>query len=356
MTSLERISRFLKRTPIDRIGVFEHLWGSTQKRWIDEGMPPEYSVSDYFNYDIEECWAFNLVADLDFNTKIISETDETITLLDGNGATLRRHKLHDSTPEHIDFAVKDQKGYYELIRPYLTPDERRINFEGYRYIQDIAKKQNKFFFWSGVNAFESMHPVSGHEYMLMGMALEPDWIKEMAMDYAKLTVSLMEILFSKEGKPDGIWFYEDMGFKNRPFISPAMYEEIIMPAHIYTIDYAKSIGLPVLMHSCGFVEPLIPGMLKAGIDCLQVIEIKAGMDLLKLHKDFGDRLSLMGGIDVRTLYSNDIPTIEKELISKIPVVKNGFGYCLHSDHSIPETVSFESYKYFVERALELGTY
>lgn len=97
-------------------------------------------------------------------------------------------------------------------------------------------------------------------------------------------------------------------------------------------------------------------MIEAGIDCLQVIEIKAGMDLLKLHKEFGDRLSFMGGIDVRALYSNDKSIIDKELESKLPYVKQGYGYTLHSDHSIPKTVNYESYKYFIKKGLELGAY
>ena len=139
-------------------------------------------------------------------------------------------------------------------------------------------------------------------------------------------------------------------------MSPAMYREFIFPAHKRTIDFAKSLGLPVIMHSCGFVEPLLPGMVEAGIDCLQVIEVKAGMDLLRIYRNFGDRLSLMGGIDVRALYSNDPAVIEAELLSKIPVVKAGFGYVLHSDHSIPDTVRYDSYRYFVDRALELGRY
>ena len=139
-------------------------------------------------------------------------------------------------------------------------------------------------------------------------------------------------------------------------MSPAMYDEFLYPAHKRTIDYAKSLGLPVIMHSCGYVEPLLPGMLKAGIDCLQVIEVKAGMDLLKLYREYGDRLSFMGGIDVRTLYTNDRAVIDQELESKIPFVKEGFGYCLHSDHSIPKTVGYNTFRYFIQKGLELGTY
>jgi uroporphyrinogen decarboxylase len=64
----------------------------------------------------------------------------------------------------------------------------------------------------------------------------------------------------------------------------------------------------------------------------------------------------MGGIDVRELYSNDKSRIDAELEKKIPIVKQKYGYAVHSDHSIPKTVNYETYKYFVKKALELGTY
>jgi len=357
MTGVERISNILKRKSVDRIGLYEHFWGDTAKKWVKEGhMKEEESFSDHFGYDIEEMWAFNLVANLDYVPEVVEETEETILQRDGNGAVLRRHKLHDSTPEHIDFMVKDRKSWEEYIKPLLKPDRRRINFEGYRKAKEHAAKHNRFFVWSGVNVFECIHPVCGHEHMLMGMALDPDWVKDMVNIYAQLTIDLQEILFAEEGPPDGIWFYEDMGFKGRPFMSPAMYKEIIQPGHIATIEYAKSRNLPVIMHSCGFVEPLVPGMIEAGIDCLQVIEVKAGMDLLKLYRQYGDVISFMGGIDVRVLYSNDKEKVRQELESKIPEVKGKYGYVLHSDHSIPDTVNYETYRYFVDKGLELGTY
>jgi uroporphyrinogen decarboxylase len=178
----------------------------------------------------------------------------------------------------------------------------------------------------------------------------------MAMTYARLTVELQKILFAEEGFPDGIWYYEDMGFKLHPFMSPDMYRELIKPAHVYTFDYAKSLGLPVIVHSCGFVEPLLPDMIDAGMNCLQVIEVKAGMDLLKLHKLYGGKISFMGGIDVRVLYTNNRRKIDEELNAKIPLVREGYNFVLHSDHSIPKTVDYEIYRYFIDKGLELGTY
>jgi uroporphyrinogen decarboxylase len=97
-------------------------------------------------------------------------------------------------------------------------------------------------------------------------------------------------------------------------------------------------------------------MIEAGIDCLQVIEVKAGMDLLKLYREYGERLSFMGGIDVRALYTNDYSIIDAELETKIPIVMQNNGYAVHSDHSIPNTVHYQTYRYFIEKALSLGTY
>jgi len=357
MTGIERIGNICQRRPVDRIGLYEHFWSDTHQAWTKQGHIGEDELfTDHFGFDMEESWAFNVIADLDFEEEVLEETEETVLTRNGNGAVFRRHKQHDATPEHVAFSVTDRTGWLDQIKPKLTPDRRRINFEGYREAKERARKAGLFFVWSGVNVFEIMKDVCGHEHMLVGMALDPDWVRDMANTYARLTVELQEILFAEEGYPDGIWYYEDMGFKQRPFMSPQMYREIVFPAHKYSMDYAKSQNLPVIVHSCGYVEPLIPGMIEAGVDCLQVIEIKAGMDLLKLHKEFGDRLSFMGGIDVRVLYTNDRAQIDAELEKKIPAVMQGFGYALHSDHSIPNTVDYQTYRYFIDKGLGLGTY
>ncbi len=357
MTSIERMQRILARKPVDRIGLFEHFWGDTLSEWTAQGhIEAGTSLEDHFGFDIQNAWPFNMVARLDYEPEVVEETEETILTRDGNGALLRQHKQHDSTPEHVDFLVQDRAGWEEHIKPFLTPDPRRIARETYRDTRRLAAEKQRLFCWAGVNVFEMMHPVCGHEYMLMGMAMDPDWVKDMVATYAQLTLDLMDMLFEEEGLPDAIWFYEDMGFKGRPFVSLDMYREIIQPAHKATIEYAHARGLPVIMHSCGYVAPLVPGMIEAGVDCLQVIEVKAGMDLLELYRDYGDRLSFMGGMDVRTLYGNNRDTVRRELEAKIPVVKGNFGYTLHSDHSIPNQVSYETYRYFVDLGLSLGSY
>ncbi|MCL2751733.1 MAG: hypothetical protein FWE62_03140, partial [Firmicutes bacterium] len=81
-----------------------------------------------------------------------------------------------------------------------------------------------------------------------------------------------------------------------------------------------------------------------------------GMDLLRIYENYGNKIALMGGIDIRILYTNDRAQIDRELEAKIPTVMQKYGYVLHSDHSIPKTVDYETYQYFVKKGLQLGTY
>jgi uroporphyrinogen decarboxylase len=357
MTSIERMAAVLDRKPVDMTPVAVSPWGATVERWMSEGhIRRDEDVAEHFGQDLRTGGWLNSAVDLDFAGQVIEETDETILSLDANGATLRRHKLHDSTPEHVDFTVKDCRTWNEFARPHLLDvDRRRIPFEGYRDAKRYAAEKERFYCWAGVAPFEQMHPVCGHEYMLMGMALEPDWVKDMVNVFTDLTLNHLEILFAEEGVPDGMFFYEDMGFKNRPFMSPAMYEEIILPGHKRLFEYSHSIGCKVIVHSCGYVEPLVPGMIEAGLDCLQAMEVKAGMDLPTLFSRFGDCISFYGGVDVRCLISNDRKAIDEEMDRKIlPVIQGGGGYILHSDHSEPPEIDYETMRYFVDRGRTLG--
>jgi uroporphyrinogen decarboxylase len=80
------------------------------------------------------------------------------------------------------------------------------------------------------------------------------------------------------------------------------------------------------------------------------------MDLIQMKKEFGDRLCLVGGIDARAMADPNPARIEHEISAKVPVAKKGGGYIFHSDHSIPDNVSFEQYKRVVELAREYGSY
>jgi uroporphyrinogen decarboxylase len=356
MTGKERITRILNRQPVDRIGIYEHFWWDTHAYYAKQGKVKENeNLDEHFGLDISVFGVTDLTLDIDFENETVAETEDTVTVKDGNGAILKQHKHHSTTPEHIDYTIKTREDW-DKVKHMLSPNPRRINFEGYRKAKTEASKAGRYFALAGVLPFECMHRVCGHEEMLVAMIADPEWILDMADTFVSVDIELRKILFEQEGLPDGIWYYEDMGYKEKPFMSPKHYRELIYPSHKKAIDYTHGLGLKVIIHSCGFVEPLLPDMVDAGMDCLQVIEVKAGMDLLRIYRNYGDKIALMGGIDVRALYSNDKAIIDAELEAKIPIVKQGGGYVAHSDHSIPYTVEYDTFRYYIDKVLELGTY
>ena len=146
LTGVERISNILNKKPVDRIGLFEHFWNDTHKAYVEQGhIKAEESFENHFGLDMQLSWTYNLMADIEFEEKIVAETEDTKTILDGNGAYLKRHKHHDTTPEHVDFTVKDRESWEKYKPMLLEPDERRINFEGYRNAKEDARRANRYF-------------------------------------------------------------------------------------------------------------------------------------------------------------------------------------------------------------------
>jgi uroporphyrinogen decarboxylase len=357
MTSVERVVNALRRRPVDRVPYFDYYWPETIERWTVEGhLKLGENIDEHFNQDVWHGLGINnTIANLDFTDEVLEETEDTILKLDGNGAKLRVHKKHSSTPEHVGYTVTNRQTWLEHIKPHLlTVDPRRYDASAYKRQKHEAAAAGRALLSILLGPFECMHGICGHEYLLMGMVEDPDWVRDMTETFVNLTIMLLEELYAKAGVPDGIYLAEDMGFKQKPFFSPAMYEQIMLSAHRRLMSFFHSRNIPVLLHSCGFIEPLVPGLITAGIDCLQPMEVKAGMDMLRLVEKFGDRISFCGNIDAMILLTNDLAALEAEMKTKIPPVIAKTGYLLHSDHSIPPQVNYETMKFFFQRGCEIG--
>ena len=82
--------------------------------------------------------------------------------------------------------------------------------------------------------------------------------------------------------------------------------------------------------------------------------IKAGMDPLKLKKEYGDRLVLHGGINA--VLWDDADAIIDEIDRLVPALKENGGFIFSSDHSIPNSVSLENFRRIVEEVKRVGSY
>ena len=98
-------------------------------------------------------------------------------------------------------------------------------------------------------------------------------------------------------------------------------------------------------------------LVEAGFDCLQPLEVKAGVDLARLVQEYGRDVCFMGGVDVRALAAPEEVEMEREVKAKLDIGMAGpGGYAFHSDHSIPNQVSFARYGRIAQLVWEYGVY
>ncbi len=145
-----------------------------------------------------------------------------------------------------------------------------------------------------------------------------------------------------------------MGYRNGTFFSLQMYRDILKPVHKRACDWAHERGLKVHLHSCGDVRRLVPEFIEIGVDMLNPLEVKAGVDPVVLKEQYGDALALHGGLNAVSFSNMDV--MEAEMCAVVPRLKENGGYILSSDHSVPDSVSLQDFQRFMDLARELGSY
>ncbi len=123
-----------------------------------------------------------------------------------------------------------------------------------------------------------------------------------------------------------------MGYKQNQFFSLRMYRNLLKPFHQRAIEWAHAKGIKAHLHSCGDVRPFVPELVSMGLDALNPLEVKAGMDPVLLKQQFGDRLVLHGGVNA--VLWDKLDEIENEMERVIPVMKENGGFIFSSDHHV----------------------
>jgi uroporphyrinogen decarboxylase len=352
MLPVERIRAALNHKEADRVPFTDNLWATTIERWRREGLPPGVAPEDYFEFEIAQ---FGPDTSFMLPKVIIDETDEYIIFTDESGATLKNWKHTTSTPELIAFHLTTRERWEEL-KGNLVFKKRRIKWKDDRPRLKKAHKKGLFTTFSTGIGYDRFSTIMGPMTLLPALLTDPDWITEIFSAHFKLVLECAEEMFGMGYDFAGAFVFDDLGYKNGPFFSTALYRELLQPHHKRLCDFFHARGLKVILHSCGNVRAHIPSLIEAGFDCLQPLEVKAGMDLLELKKEYGDVLSFMGGIDVRKMSHPDPAVIEKEIREKVTFAKKGGGYIYHSDHSVPDDVSFARFRLIRELVLRHGSY
>ncbi|MFQ6094888.1 MAG: uroporphyrinogen decarboxylase family protein [Candidatus Bathyarchaeia archaeon] len=352
MNSRERVKLALQHREPDRVPIHDSPWLATVDRWRAEGLPSGVSPADYFGYEIV---CFGADTSPRFPVEVLHEDDEYIVERTPFGGVRKNHRDYSTTPMIIDYPCKSRDDW-ERIKPRLKADDYRVDWV--TGLQSFQREHSlgRFIMYSAAVGYDKIQSYVASERLLKAVIAEPEWVIDMYRVDAELAMEMCDRMMKGGFKFDGAFLFCDLGYRRGLFFSPKHFEEQLHPVFKELCRYFHSNGMYVMLHCCGRVKDLIPYFIEEGIDCLQPLEVKAGMDLIELKEKYGEKICFMGGIDVRLMALDDPKPIEKEIREKITVAKEGGGYIYHSDHSVPKNVSFQQYKRVIELVKKYGKY
>lgn len=352
LTTHQRMRRMYEHRDADRIPVIDSPWGATIERWRREGLPSEVSVEDYFGLDrFAGIGADNSPR---YPVTTVEETHEFITRTTAWGQTLRNWKTHGGVPEFLNCRVSTPEIWAEA-KARITPSRDRIDWEHLAKNYPRWRKEGRWIqagFWFGFDATHSW--IMGTETVLVAMATDPAWMSDVFNHLLDVDIALFDMVWEAGYPFDAIHWCDDMGYKLAQFFSLDTYRQLLKPVHQRAIAWAHAKGCKAALHSCGDIRPFVPELVSIGLDSLNPLEVKAGMDPLALKRDYGDRLVLQGGLNA-VLYEKPAE-LWTEMRRIIPRMKRNGGFVASSDHSVPDSVSLEQFREFVRLAKELGQY
>ena len=381
MTSREVVDNLLRGKEADRVALRESPWADTIAAWVEQGYPTrmvykevgedrwcredgrqvevteagEYEEPvptwEHFGFDMVGAGPWFDIMPLRDHSELVEETDEWSVKRNGAGAALKYWKHKSGTPEHIDFLMSSREVWERDYRSYLLDlDPERIDLDKVRENRDELSKAQVWTHFGHMFIWESMRQSMGDVTMYQSLLLDPGWVHDYNRVYTDFYKTHFTYMLEEVGKPDGIWIYEDMGYKNGLFASPKVLGELIFPYYAELNDFFHSYDLPVVLHTCGSTKAALPLIVEAGFDALNPMERKAkDNDPFLFAEEYGDDLAFVGGLDARVLESNDKAIIRREVTDYIEGMKaRGARLVFCTDHSISTNTHYDSYRYAVD--------
>jgi uroporphyrinogen decarboxylase len=352
MTTHERVTRMFERREADRIPITDGPWQGTISRWIREGMPKDADWRDFFGVD--KFAMFQVDVSPQYENRVIEDNDAFTVSETSYGVTLKYLKGEDTTPEYLDFKINSPAKWAEA-KKRMIPGPDRVDWAGLENSFPLWRSEGRWVqavFWFGFDVAHSW--IVGTETLLVAMLEDPDWVFDIYNTMVDANIALYDMIWDKGYKFDSLFMYDDMGYKNTQFFSRDIYRKLLMPAHAKAFKWAGERGIHRHLHACGNINAFVPDLLDIGLDALNPLEVKAGMDPLDLKRAYGDKLLLHGGIDCLLWDKKDEFIAEVDRI--VPVLKENGGYIFSSDHSVPNSVSLTAFREIVDHVKKVGSY
>jgi len=369
LRKLDRLNRALRHAEPDRVPISDFFWGGFTERWRRElNLPAD--ATPYYHYDLD--WVVT-VPNMDpwvrpFET--LSETPREVVVKTGFGAILHKHfeypmpemrAWETNTFEKLEAARFDDPA--DPRRFFQGGDNQIAGVgDGFQrntppWIETVKSLHPDFpVYVSIIEVSECLTRLVGQQNALLWMGEEPDRMGAVINRLGAFYLAMAKAeIAAGQGLLDGFVIWGDVAYKKGMFFSPRYWREYFKPWVAQIAAHAHAQGLPVIYHGCGNVKSIFEDYIELGIDAYNPLEVKAGMDVVDLRRQYGHRIGFCGNSDMQVWESGDRDAIRREVLRKLNAAKGG-SYIFQSDHSVSSAVTGQTYDYIVKLVRSYGNY
>ncbi len=173
----------------------------------------------------------------------------------------------------------------------------------------------------------------GIENCWMNLGAAPDAMTAHFDRYADWLCGLVDHLQS--AGVDMLTLSDDWGSNKTMLFSPAMWRRMIKPYVARVVQYARARGLPVNLHSDGYILPVMDDLVEIGFASVHPVQESAGMNPAEVKAKYGQRLTVYGALDVMdSLLQLDGAELEDYLTQRFAIYAPGGGFIFNGGHFI----------------------
>ena len=200
--------------------------------------------------------------------------------------------------------------------------------------------------------YSAIHRTMGIETMSIAMVENPDLLRSVADKIGKLCVKIVESLVQRDWV-GGIWLGDDMAYTTGLMVPPDFLRTYVFDYYRQIGKLCQEYGKLFMFHSDGQLAEVLEDLIEAGVQSTHPNE-PTSVDIVELKKQWGNRLTFCGNIDMGLLVEGQPEDIDKAVQELIEQLGPGGGFVLSSGNSIAKYIPLANYRAMLNALRKYG--
>jgi len=232
---------------------------------------------------------------------------------------------------------------WESFEKYPWPDPDAGEYDVYEKLGKHLPDGMKLIAFGPSGVLENVVNLVGFENLCLMSLLDESLTTEIFKAVGERLLRYYEISagFDSVGALIG---NDDWGFKTQTMLDIPSMRKFVFPWHKKIVKAIHDKGKPAILHSCGNLVEVFDDLIDdIKYDAKHSYE-DAIVPVEEAYQRWGDRIAVMGGIDIDFLCSRTEPEIIRRAEKLLEISSDKGGYALGSGNSIPDYIPIENYK------------